>query len=96
METAKEMKANDWIVLLLGIVGTLLIPAIVILTRGAVKWTRTEDQLKNLIDDMKQLVQGEDKVHAAILGQIQADRENADKRLRFIEEYFMMKGRESS
>jgi len=84
----------DWIIVILSIFSVLLTPILVILVRGAVKWTRTEDKLGMLVDDVRQLVADKDKVHAEILEQMRLDRDNTDRRLRFIEEFWMQRGRD--
>lgn len=56
----------------------LVIPTLVFLVRAVVKWTRTEDKLSELVNDVRELV---------IQGQ--ADRAATDRRLRYIEEWFM-------
>ena len=86
----------DWIIVILSIFSVLLTPILVILVRGAVKWTRTEDKLGMLVDDVRQLVADKDKVHAEILEQMRLDRDNTDRRLRFIEEFWMQRGRDHS
>jgi len=83
----------DWVVAILTVFSVLLTPILVILIRGAVKWTRTEDKLGMLVDDVRQLVADKDKVHAEILEQMRLDRDNTDRRLRFIEEFWMQRGR---
>lgn len=85
----------DWIAIILTIFSVFLIPTLVILIRGAVKWTRTEDKLGELVDDVRQLVADKDKVHAEILEQMRLDRDNTDRRLRFIEEFWMQRGRDN-
>jgi len=82
----------NWVAIILSIFSVLLLPALVILVRGAVKWTRTEDRLGTLVDQVEKLVDDKDKVHAAILEQLRADRESTDRRLRFFEEQFMIQG----
>ncbi len=81
-----------WLTAALTVVSVLLIPALIILVRGAIKWTRTEDKLSQLVDDVRQLMQDKDRVHAEMLAQMRLDRDATDKRLRFIEEFFMRKG----
>lgn len=61
-----------------------------------VKWTRVEDSLKNLIDDVQQLVESKDKVHEAIYRSMSDDRKATDRRLRWLEEYVWKKGGGSS
>lgn len=74
---------------ILTVIAILIIPAVAILFRGAVKWTRTEDRLENLMTAVGKLVDDKDKVHAAMLEQMSQDRAATDRRLRYIEERFM-------
>jgi hypothetical protein len=87
------MTHYDWLQITLAAAGVLLIPAIVILLRGAVKWTRTEDRLAELVTDMRELMVDKDKIHAEMLEQMRLDRDATDKRLRYLEEFFMDRGR---
>jgi hypothetical protein len=81
-----------WIIILLTVMSVLIIPALIILVRGAVKWTRTEDSLNSLMKSVEKLVEDKEKVHAAIITQMTADREATDRRFRFIEEFWMSAG----
>lgn len=83
----------DWVAVTLAVFSVLLIPALAILIRGAVKWTRTEDKLAELVGDVRQLIADKDKVHGEILEQMRVDRDATDKRLRYIEEFWMDAGR---
>lgn len=65
----------------LSVIAVILIPVLTLMVRGAIKWTRTEDKLSELVTDMRELV---------IQGK--ADKEATDKRLRYIEEWFMSGG----
>ena len=85
----------NWVIVALTVFSVLLIPTLAIMVRGAVKWTRTEDQLAALVGDVRELVNSEEKVHAEILAQMRSDRDVTDKRLRFIEEFFMKRGRDA-
>lgn len=103
----------DWIMIGLTVLSVLLIPALVVLVRGAIKWTRTEDKLSNLVEDVTQLVANKDathadlvqqmtknteaeaRVHAEILEQMRVDRQATDRRLRYIEEFWMEQGRKA-
>jgi hypothetical protein len=76
----------------LSVISVLLLPAVGILIRGAVKWTRTESQLGHLVGDMRELVADKDKVHQEILAQMRDDRAATDRRLRYIEEFWMGEG----
>jgi hypothetical protein len=70
---------------LLAIIGVLLIPAVVLLWRAAVNWTR-------LTDDVKHIVQNNDQAHQNIVSQMSHDRSVTNERLRYMEEYFMQNG----
>lgn len=87
------MTKYEWASFLLAVVAVLFIPTIVILIRGAIKWTRTEDKLSTLIEDFREMMTDKDKMHGEILEQMRVDREATDRRLRFIEEFWMQKGR---
>lgn len=86
----------DWVVAVLAIFSVLLIPTLLFIVRGTVKWTRTEDKLTQLVDSIGRLVSDKDKVHTEILEQMRVDRESTDKRLRFIEEFWMRRGTEDT
>lgn len=83
---------ETWIIVLLTFMSVIIIPGQVIIVRGAVKWTKTEDKLAGLMVSMEKLVEEKEKVHAAIIEQMTADREATDRRFRFIEEYWMSAG----
>lgn len=104
------MTSFDWIMVILTVMSVIAIPLLVFAIRGAVKWTRTEGQVMQLIATVRELVQskeGTDKkltdgikevvseqtsVHREMYEQMRVDREATDKRLRFIEEYWMQSG----
>ena len=75
--------------LALGLITALVIPAVVILIRGAIKWTRTEDRLCELVKDVRELVDSKERVHSEMYAQMREDRAATDRRLRFLEERFM-------
>jgi hypothetical protein len=79
----------EWTTVILSVIAVLIIPAIVILIRGAVKWTRTEDRLESLVTAVEKLVDDKDKVHAAMVDQMTKDRDATDRRLRYLEERLM-------
>jgi hypothetical protein len=86
---------SGWLIAGLTVISVLLLPTLVLMVRGVVKWTRTEDRLSELVTDVKTLVDDQDKVHTAMLEQMRTDREATDRRLRFIEEWFMQRGRDA-
>lgn len=74
------------------IIAVLLIPLIVMLARGMVRWVRTEDKLNELVEDVRKLVDDKDRTHREISEQMRFDRDATNKRLRYLEEYFMSHG----
>ncbi len=95
---------------ILTVITALAVPAIVLMIRGAVKWTNTENEVKQLVDQVRELVADkketeqnmaqqvnrivgdQGKIHSEIYEQMRIDRDATDRRLRFIEEYWMKKG----
>lgn len=86
----------DWVIAVLSVFSVLLIPTLIFIVRGAIKWTRVEDRLGTLVEQVQHLISDQDQVHAQLLEQMRVDRENADRRLRFVEEYWMLRGRDSA
>lgn len=72
--------------LLVVLITAVFVPMIVVLYRGIVKWTRTEDKLDALIEDMEKLVKDKDATHNAMINQMTNDRQATDRRLRWLEE----------
>jgi len=72
---------------MLTVIGVFFIPIIVMLYRGIVKWTRTEDKLDELVRDVQQLVKDKDSTHAAMIQTMSDDRRATDRRLRWLEEH---------
>lgn len=64
----------------------MLIPALVLLVRLVVKWTKVEERLAELAEDMRELVKDKDKVHTELATQMREDRAATDRRLRWLEE----------
>lgn len=80
------MTTFDWSVILLSIVSVMLIPAIALMVNVSVKWTKAQDRIENLTEDMRELVDNKDKIHAEMLQQMREDRAATDRRLRWLEE----------
>jgi uncharacterized membrane protein YbaN (DUF454 family) len=81
-----------WLELILGIIALLLLPAIGLLIRGAIKWTRTEAKLDTLITRVGELVRDKDKVHTEIFSQMREDRLATNQRLTYLERVWIEKG----
>src|SRR5690348_4135261 len=73
--------------LVMSAISILLIPSLILLVRLVSKWTKVEERLAILTEDMGELVRDKDKTHAEMLGQMREDRRATDKRLRWLEEY---------
>lgn len=80
------MTRFDWLTFLISLTSLLIIPALVLLVRMTVRWTRTEDRLTDLIDDVKALVDDKERVHAEMYQTMREDRAATDRRLRWLEE----------
>lgn len=83
----------QWVIVALTIFTTLLVPTLWFMVRGAIKWTKVEDKLGTLIDQMKIMVMDKEKTHREMLETMRLDREATDRRLRYIEEFWMSQGR---
>ena len=81
-----------WVIAIVSIFSVFLIPILVIMVRGAMKWTHVTDKLETLVSKVEELVTDQDKVHAEMLAQMRSDREAMDRRVRFMEEHFMLGG----
>jgi len=83
---------ENLILVILSVMGILLLPTLGLVLRITIRWTRTEDRLSTVIDDVKELISSQDKVHAEMLAQMRLDRDATDRRLRFLEEWIMRGG----
>lgn len=90
------MTPFDWAVILMSVVSVLLIPAIILMINVSMKWTRAQDRIENLTDDVQELIRQKDKVHADMLTQMREDRTATDRRLRWLEENLWRYGSRSS
>ena len=80
------MNATDIIGLILAIVSVLVVPLIVVLIRGAIKWTRVETKLDQAIARLDDIVRDKDETHRVMIQQMTDDRKATDQRLRWLEE----------
>jgi hypothetical protein len=72
--------------IILSALAVIFTPVMVMLYRGIVKWTRTEDKLDHLIEDVDTLIKDKERTHQAMLQQMTDDRRATDRRLRWLEE----------
>ena len=86
------MKPNEVVTFVLSIITTLLIPLVIFLVRGAIKWTRVEAKIDHAINELSNIVADKDKVHTEIYMQMREDRAATDRRLRWLEEYLWKRG----
>lgn len=73
----------------LTLMGTGLAATLRYLIKSVRHQTQIEDKLDNAINDIAQLVIDKDRVHTAIYEQMRIDREATDKRLRYLEEFWI-------
>lgn len=64
-----------------------MIPGTVALIRGAMKWTRVEIQLQQLVGRIEQLVRDKDETHREMVSQMSEDRKATHQRLVWLERY---------
>lgn len=69
----------------LGVLSVILIPLLIALIRGAVKWTRVESKLEVIANRLGELVADQDRMHTALVEQMRDDRRATDERLRWLE-----------
>lgn len=82
--------------LIMTFIGVLLIPLLAVLWRGAVKWTRVETKLDNVIEDLKMIVEDKDKVHREMTDQMREDRKATNDRLTWLERNLWERGKTSA
>lgn len=103
----------QWVIVALTVFTAILVPTLILMIRGAVKWTKVEDKLGQVADKIGDLVKdkdkthsdllaaindkqaGNDKIHSEMLEQMRQDRDATDRRLRYIESFWMEEGRKS-
>ena len=76
----------------LALLGTGLGATLRYLIKSVRHQTQIEDKLDNAIEDISKLVVDKDKVHTAIYEQMQIDRDATDRRLRYLEEFWISIG----
>lgn len=81
-----------WLSVVVAVIGVLLIPALVLLVRGAVKWTRVEVKLDVVTDKLAAIVSDKDRTHAEMLSQMKEDRSATNRRLEMLERIWIERG----
>lgn len=81
------MTAAIWLDVILAVIGVILIPLLALLIRIAMKWTRLEDRVTDIADDLKEIIEDKDRAHAEIMTQMREDRTANNQRLRWLEEH---------
>lgn len=79
------MKEFDWIMVILSTMSVIGIPILIFLIRGAIKWTKVEMKLE-------QLIRQESEVHNEMFRTMREDRKATDERLRWLEVNVWMRG----
>lgn len=74
------------LILAISLVFTIMVAVLGAIIRVTQKWTRTEDKLNGLIEDVKELIKDKDKTHTDIIATMRDDRAATDRRLRWLEE----------
>lgn len=87
---------------ILGMLTALLSTVLTVVIRATVKWTRTEDKLSTLVDEVRELIVNKDADHERLRSeardrQARADREHVDmrERLTYLERRELAQRREA-
>lgn len=64
----------------------LLIPLLVMMVKLTIKWTRVEDRLARVADDLARMVRAKDQTHEEIVEKLDDVSRGLDTRLRWLEE----------
>lgn len=81
------MNEAAWLALSLTFLSVVLIPLIVLIYRGAVKWTRVEEKLDRVARDLAEVIKDKDETHRAMFDAMKDDRAATNARLRWLEEH---------
>jgi hypothetical protein len=74
-----------WLAFLISAIGVIMIPAIALLFRAVVKWTKTESKVDVLVKQLTEQAADSDKVHTEMYNQMREDRAATNHRLEFLE-----------
>lgn len=80
------MNAVAIITVCLSFIGVILIPALILMLRMAVRWSRIEMRLDTVVTEVRTLIDDKEKVHTVLFNQMREDRKATDRRLRWLEE----------
>jgi hypothetical protein len=86
------MTPDQRFALILSAIGIVFIPTLAFIVRATIKWTRVEDKLSELVDDMRKLVEDKEKTHTDMIRQMAEDRSATNQRLRWLEENVWNRG----
>jgi len=65
------MSQFEIVMIALTVLSVLAIPALVLLVRAAIKWTKTDDRLEKLVEDVSELVRDKEKAHKELADAMQ-------------------------
>lgn len=72
--------------LIIAALATLVVPLLMFVVRGAIKWSVVESKLDHAIGKLEEIVRDKDVTHKAMFQQMTDDRRATDQRLRWLEE----------
>jgi hypothetical protein len=81
------MTSSDRLTIILTAIGMLGIPTLAFVIRATVKWTRVEERLGRIVDDVSSLVKDSDNVHRELSNQMREDRKVTNERLTWLERH---------
>jgi signal transduction histidine kinase len=80
------MSKFEYISLIITITVVLLLPALALILRLTVRWTKAEVKLSEIAKDMHEMVEDKEKVHRELYNMIKDNRDHIDGRMRWVEE----------
>jgi hypothetical protein len=86
------MNIEQWLTISTTIAGIFALPALALVIRLTVRWTRIEDKQNQLLKDITTLIKDKDETHREIMSVVKENRSNADSRLRWLEEHLWRQG----
>lgn len=87
-----SVNAYQYLEIILTILAVLILPGIGLMIRSAVRSARLESDVRNVIDDVKQVIMTETEAHKEIYEQMREDRKASNQRLMWLEQNLWKRG----
>lgn len=87
-----SVNAYQYLEIILTILAVLILPGIGLMIRSAVRSARLESDVRNVIEDVKQVIMAETEAHKEIYAQMREDRKASNQRLSWLEQNLWKRG----